>query len=662
MPALLLLLLLPCLSFAQPDTTWSRSFLVNDRCYLYDAAVVHDTLIVGVGYAQIGFTDPDYDYLICAYTTSGDSVYAQTVLASTDNESLNGLIALSGDTMVAAGWDIQDGREVSLVSFLASTGEVLWQRGYAREGRTKSWNLCKLTDGRFAVTGYRGGTTDPTHSDVWVLLCEANGDTVWTRTVGGNDTDIGNDIIQKPDGNLVVAAQTRSYGAGSTDVWELEFDLDGNQIGTGRTYGTSNYETCFNVIADPVGTLWIVGRSDVNGTSGFVGVHPTDGAPYSLAFSSTGFADRFVGATPWFGGMLFVGKSGPGATDTGPFMRAVDDENLTRWVWRYGNLGAEGGFNNIVRYSSGGAVAVGAIVADDNAVSAYILSLAPPAGIHGIVRSAETGDPVPGARVSDSGGLRYALTDVDGVYQFDIEAGTYNLVVNGACIEADTVFGVQVVENESVQINFEVGEPNVANLQSSVNIISQNETDGTANVSFSNSGSGSLNYTLSVEGISPPGAWLTVAPDHGVLAPNASTSAVITAHADTTNDGNFEFYGQLTIRSNACPDTVMVLPILVSVLDVNDHSELPAQFSLSPAYPNPFNSNTSITLSIPNETVARLEVYNIAGKWVKTLVDGRMSAGNHNINIDLSGEATGLYFVRAAMPNTFAVQKLLYIR
>ena len=40
MPALLLLLLLPCLSFAQPDTTWSRTFLVNDRSSLIDVEIV----------------------------------------------------------------------------------------------------------------------------------------------------------------------------------------------------------------------------------------------------------------------------------------------------------------------------------------------------------------------------------------------------------------------------------------------------------------------------------------------------------------------------------------------------------------------------------------------------------------------------------------------
>jgi hypothetical protein len=664
MPALLLLLLLPCLSFAQPDTTWSRTFLINDRCSLYDVEIVHDTLVVGVGYSQIGIPSTDLNYMICAYTTSGDSVYARTILETEDNESLVGLMNFSGDTMIATGWSTDVGRELNLISFLASTGEVLWERGYAIAGRTKGKNLCKLADGRFAVVGYRGGIVDPTHSDVWVLLCEANGDTVWTRAFGGTNTDIGDDIGQLPNGNLLIASETfNNFGAQAWDIMRLEVDLNGNQVGSIQLFGSAFSESCYNSVLDPFGNYWYIGKSTAMGGEGYAVVIPSTGAPYIVDYSTENYGDSFIDGIPWFGGMLFVGKSGNSGSLTGPFMRAIDEENESRWVWRYGALALDGGFNSITPRSDGGAISVGAFVSDpDTIMSAYILSISPPAGIQGTVRSANDGEPIVGARVHELGSTRYAVTDAEGIYQLEITAGVHDIVVSGNCIESDTMPGVVVDENDLTMLDFEVGEPLFSNLQSSVNIISQNEMTSSETITLANSGTGAMQYRLSVEGLSPPGPWLSVSPSEGILQPNESTEITVSVEADTTNDGTFEFFGELTIRSNACPDTVIVLPVLASVLDVDDRTALPTEFSLSRAYPNPFNSNTSITLSLPHETHVRMEVYNIAGKWVQTLVDGPVLSGNHNINIDLTGSASGLYFVRAVTPTTNASQKLLYIR
>jgi len=88
----------------------------------------------------------------------------------------------------------------------------------------------------------------------------------------------------------------------------------------------------------------------------------------------------------------------------------------------------------------------------------------------------------------------------------------------------------------------------------------------------------------------------------------------------------------------------------VVVLGVdNDISTLPGQFALDDNYPNPFNPETNISFTIPNNGNINLSVYNIIGQKVYTLVEGYQPAGNHSVQwngLDQNGNqvSSGIYF------------------
>lgn len=663
MPALLLLLLLPCLSFAQPDTTWSRSFRLDERSFLYDAIVYSDTVVVACGYSQTGTgIEASLDFLICAYTTSGDSLYALNILETEENEAFESLALIGGDTVVAIGWSVQDGRALNVVAFHALTGEYIWDHVYAPTGRTKGRGICALDGGGFAAVGYRGGPSN--RSDLWFLVCDANGDTLLTRVANSNATDIGNDVMQLPDGNVRVAALWRDDANADWDQWTRLYDTDGNIVTTDQFFGTNDNDFVYNLALDPLENVWLIGNTTGSGGAGYVSIRPASGVPQSLTFATPGWADQFHGGIPWFGGMMFAGRSGNVGLNTSFFMKAIDENYGVLWSWRFGTLGTDGGFNNLIQLPSGGALALGTKIdeSDTAVVSAYLMAISPPAGVQGLVTSLTDNEPIMGAHVQAVGDARFTITNPEGVYRLELAAGFHDIVVSGACIETDTLFGIVVEENELTQGDFQVGEPAFQHLQSSVNIIAPNQLQGHAPLQIGNDGTGLMFFSVEVEALLPAGDWLSVAPATGVLEPGQSTEVIITAEADTTNDGTYEFFGQVTIRSNACPDTMIVLPILIDVLDADDSPTLATEFSLSPAYPNPFNSSTTVTLSLPAETDVTVEVYNVLGRWTQTLLEGRQVAGNHVINIDLSSQPAGLYFVRAVSPTANAVQKLLYVR
>ncbi|MBK7868286.1 MAG: T9SS type A sorting domain-containing protein [Ignavibacteriales bacterium] len=95
--------------------------------------------------------------------------------------------------------------------------------------------------------------------------------------------------------------------------------------------------------------------------------------------------------------------------------------------------------------------------------------------------------------------------------------------------------------------------------------------------------------------------------------------------------------------------------------DIGDSREnTPFSFTLSQNYPNPFNPETVIKFSIPETGPVKGVVYDILGREVRTLLNGDMSAGNHEVKFDAKGIASGIYVFRLeAGKNSLAIKMVV---
>jgi hypothetical protein len=101
--------------------------------------------------------------------------------------------------------------------------------------------------------------------------------------------------------------------------------------------------------------------------------------------------------------------------------------------------------------------------------------------------------------------------------------------------------------------------------------------------------------------------------------------------------------------------------------DDEDLALLPDEFSLSQNYPNPFNPMTVIEYSLPHACNVRLQIYNILGRRVKTLVNDYQSAGYYSICWDGNSRngraaASGVYFYRINAGDFIESKKMLLLK
>jgi hypothetical protein len=94
----------------------------------------------------------------------------------------------------------------------------------------------------------------------------------------------------------------------------------------------------------------------------------------------------------------------------------------------------------------------------------------------------------------------------------------------------------------------------------------------------------------------------------------------------------------------------------------DDQSAVPSEFSLSPAHPNPFNSSTTIEYALPRESDVTIEIYDILGRRVETLVQGQQQAGYHQVVWDAGSRSSGLYFYRVEAGKYTETRKMVLLK
>ena len=110
-----------------------------------------------------------------------------------------------------------------------------------------------------------------------------------------------------------------------------------------------------------------------------------------------------------------------------------------------------------------------------------------------------------------------------------------------------------------------------------------------------------------------------------------------------------------------------IIDYSVSTVHVDKSSETSPRCSLFPVYPNPSNPGATIKYEIPQPEYVRLDVFDVHGKIVRTLVNGHLAAGVHSADFDGVDDhgatlPAGLYFVRLVAGENVQIKKASLVK
>ncbi|MFQ5570181.1 MAG: choice-of-anchor B family protein [Rhodothermales bacterium] len=115
---------------------------------------------------------------------------------------------------------------------------------------------------------------------------------------------------------------------------------------------------------------------------------------------------------------------------------------------------------------------------------------------------------------------------------------------------------------------------------------------------------------------------------------------------------NYPFFkSEVVIISSQFEGLFIVQPSGIQVA-TEDEEEMPAGFTLSTAFPNPFNPQTSLTLTVTRPQPVTVSVHDVLGREVARLLQGTLPTGSHHLTFEASDLPSGTYMVRAVGATT----------
>jgi hypothetical protein len=142
----------------------------------------------------------------------------------------------------------------------------------------------------------------------------------------------------------------------------------------------------------------------------------------------------------------------------------------------------------------------------------------------------------------------------------------------------------------------------------------------------------------------------------------AQQSVNVAIRFSPSSVGDFPASIVVTSNSPSSPDTIRVGGSGVIASGVEQLEGIPTEFSLSQNFPNPFNPVTQIRYAVPHDSRVRLQIFNLLGQLVSTLVDEQQAPAYYQVRWDASRMASGIYVYRIQAGDFMQSNKLVLLK
>jgi hypothetical protein len=456
-------------------------------------------------------------------------------------------------------------------------------------------------------------------------------DTLWTRTYGGSAYESPGWIEPAHDGGYVIGGYTRSYGAGEDDFYVVKINPDGDTVWT-KTYGGDENDDAYDIKRTRDGCYIIAGWSTSNSISAkyrlvkitasgdFLWQH--DYGPDSSTNYGFGVCQTLDGGFVIVGQVYYYGNWG---YDWDPIIIKTDESGNVVNQYQLNRQGSQYGYRVIATQDSGAMMVRGTgsfwfAKLNSNGDTVWTRSYGGSAECNSIIQLADGGyaafgDRSRGASLAEQFWLIRLDANGDSLWS-KYYGGTDP--DKGYCVAETYDHGFIMVGHM-----FPTGQPYD---------ISMVRTDFLGRQLWSKHiGNQYDDFGVAVQ----------CTPDSGYIVLGR-----------TAPDGTM--YNYYVIRLG--PDTLINNGIS------GESDVIPSAISLGQNYPNPFNANTNIEYSILTKSAIRIDVYDILGRRVATLVNDIADAGVHRVIWNAANLPSGAYFYKLKANGYSRVKRMLVIK
>ncbi len=160
--------------------------------------------------------------------------------------------------------------------------------------------------------------------------------------------------------------------------------------------------------------------------------------------------------------------------------------------------------------------------------------------------------------------------------------------------------------------------------------------------------------------------WHTI-PVLSLRVPGMAPPGIYTFHAAIGNFPNFivseDMFYFWKFGQGGADSEWSDTPWDLALAGLADDIVLPLTYDVARIYPNPFNPTATVNITLPDVADLKVRVYNVTGQMVAELANGQFHAGSHNLTVDGSALASGIYFVHTEVPNQIDdIQKITLLK
>jgi hypothetical protein len=582
------------------DTLWTRTYGGVEADIGYSVQQTTDGGYIIVGETR-SFGAGATDIYLVKTDSNADTLWTRTIGGtgydmgySVEQTSDGGYIVAGVTTSFGAGR-----RDVYLVK-TGANGDTSWAETYGGRNDDSGSLVRQTMDGEYVIVGttYSFGSGG---ADVYFLRVAANGDTVWTKTYGGTDSEAGWWFQKTSDGGYIIVGQTMSFGSGDKDVYLIKTDQDGEPLWT-RAYG---------------------GRADDRGF--WVGQTPDEGyliTGWTMSFGAGG-QDIYIIKTDANGDTLWTLTHGGSGDDVGKSVLLTPDGGYL--VAGYTSSFGQGGFDvYLIRVAANGDSLWAATYGgpDDDAANS-------------LQATTDGGHIVAGSTASFGHGNDdfYLIKGITIPVLLDCRALTPIF-----CRGKHFYFKLSLTNNSGSYVSGTLTFSAYAGYDC-------DPTNVLVNIPRARSyppGVTERYYLFKVPNVANPGQY----------------SASV---AGTLND--VELFCCMNTDIIQCSPFRGEEIIEWQLAEVERaEMALPTTTELYQNYPNPFNVSTSISYSLARPGEVCLNLYDLSGHLVATLFEGYQEAGEHLVSWEAIGVSSGTYFYRLTADDYTATRRMILLK